>query len=166
VLASLLLADKGSLDIIPVAAGLLDAAAFSGLVFSLPGIISASEKEVSMGEEEGMETSLRRPLCEPAPVGLLEESSTLISRVLLAAVPGCGCCDKASLGLEEFAAVVLFEVDVPVPCPAPAPVVDCAADPSAIGRLFRGRMQVFGEGTPPVRVYWGNILVQLRQRIN
>jgi hypothetical protein len=132
VLASLLLVDKGSLDIIHEPAALLDAAAFSGLVSSLPGIISASEKEVSMGEELGMETSLRRPLCEPAPVGLLEESRTLIS------VPDCGCDEGSSLlRPEEFAAVVLFEVDdVPVPCPAPAPV-DCAADASAIGRLFR-----------------------------
>ena len=150
--ASLLLVDKGSLIINPEGAALLDAAAFSGLVFSLPGI-SAPDPEgndVSMGEDSGMETSLRRPpVCEPAPVGLLEESRTLIS------VPDYGSDAGSSvLGPPEECATggeeLLFEVDVP----ATAPVVDCSAGPSAIGRLFRGAGCGFlVDDTPPVRVY-------------
>lgn len=138
VVASLLLVDKGSLDIIPELAVLGDAAACCGLVFSSPCISAprCEGDEVFMGEDSGMEMSLRRPplpLCEPAP-GLLEESRTLISWAL-----GAGGGSLATS--EEFAAggeILLFEIDAPVACPVTMPVVDCSVDWLAIGRLFWG----------------------------
>lgn len=53
-----------------------------GLVFSIPtgSIVDAAGNVGVMGDVAGIETSLRRPLCEPAPIVVpLEASSSLIS---------------------------------------------------------------------------------------
>lgn len=158
-MAPLLLSDKGSFDFELVLTSTLFP---PGLVFSLPTVGMSVEEEtgneVSMGEDSGMLTSLRRPLCEPAPVVVLcVESKTLISTA-------CGSVgfDPEAEGFAAAAEVevveILFEVDAPVPCPCPCPAttptpaVDCGAAWSAIGRLFRGlnrRVDGDGMGTPP-----------------
>lgn len=125
--------DKGSceLAIVPELgpAAALDFAVLGSLLF----MVVEGGNEVPMGEDSGMETSWRRPPCEPAPVGvLLLASRTLIST----AAAGCGCVGVDPVEMEGVGACEVVDADVPVPCPAP--VVDCAAASSAIGRLSRG----------------------------
>lgn len=68
--------EEGSADI----AGLEDR---SGLVFSIPvdAMLDEAGNVELMGVVEGMATSLRRPLCEPAPIVVVSffASSSLIS---------------------------------------------------------------------------------------
>lgn len=115
VAASLVDFDKGPFEESAVDIALFDDSA--GLVFSL----AMSEEPAGAGKSdvigvvEGIETSLRRPPCEPAP-SLLDLSSSVISTV-----DGCD-----------------VELDMLDPWPRPDWPVDCVGD--AIGRVYWGEM--------------------------